>query len=65
MMSFVVALVWGAQYVVLTIQLLVSGSDKLDPTQSFPSKEEERKSSSEHDAISGIAGKDYDRKDEG
>jgi hypothetical protein len=65
MMSFVVAIVWGAQYVILTIQLLASGSIKLDSIQTYHSKDEERKTPSEHDAISEIAGKDYDGKDEG
>jgi hypothetical protein len=65
MMSFVVAIIWGAQYVLLTIQLLASGSVKLDSIQTFHSKDKERKTPSEHGAISGIAGKDYDGKDEG
>ena len=65
MMSFVVALIWGAQYVMQTIQLLVSGSVKLDSIQTSHSKDEERKTPSEHDATSGNVGKDYDGKDEG
>jgi hypothetical protein len=64
MMSFVVAVIWGAQYVLLTIKLLANGSDNLDSIQEFHQTSEDLKTPGKHHATSGIAGDD-DGKDEG
>jgi hypothetical protein len=51
MISFVVAVVWGVQYVLLTIQLLAGGSIKLDSMQSLHSENEGIIPHGEHNAI--------------
>ena len=43
MMSFVVAITWGVQYVMLTAKLLVSGSDTIDSIPGSHSKKERGK----------------------
>ena len=60
MMSFAVAIIWGAQYVLLTVKLLVSGSDNLGSLQTYNQTSEEGKTPGQHHAISEIPGEDYD-----
>ena len=57
MMSFVVAIIWGGQYVLLTIKLLVGGSDNLDSIQTFHQTNQDGKKPDELHAISETAGK--------
>jgi hypothetical protein len=56
MMSFVVAIIWGGQYVLLTIKLLVSGSDNLGSMQEFHQTSDDGKTPGERHAIFEIAG---------
>jgi len=59
MMSFAVAVIWGVQYVLLTIQLLINGSD--NPNQLLVShhKDNGLKTPSNSHTISGTAGEEH------
>jgi chromosome segregation ATPase len=58
MMSFVVALIWGAQYVALTIRLLASGSENPGARQTSHSKDKKLITPNDQHAISAIAGEE-------
>ncbi len=58
MMSFVVAVIWGVQYVLLTVQLLVSGSSNIDSISASHSKKEEEKTPAPRNPNSTVAAQD-------
>ena len=58
-MSFGVAIVWGLQYVIMTIRLLTDQSDNPEPRQASHHKDDKQKTPSDHLTISEIAEKEH------
>ncbi|HEY4759609.1 MAG TPA: hypothetical protein VIH42_03420, partial [Thermoguttaceae bacterium] len=64
LLAFLAAVIWGIQYLLVTLKLIANGSDKLESEQAFHSKDSQRKRKSSQQSLSliGSEGHEIDSK---